>query len=123
LPFEFYVIKHSCKGQKLGSIREKYFGKTMLVAVLCGFAASLAAPWVYRIGRGAAGWLLAVLPFGLMVYFASFLPAIAAGEVFIYSHDWAPSLGFRLSFLVDWLELAVRVAYQRDRRADPYLCW
>jgi multicomponent Na+:H+ antiporter subunit A len=77
----------------------------MLVAVLSGFAASLAAPWVYRIGRGAAGWLLAVLPFGLMIYFASFLPAIAAGELFIFSHDWAPSLGFRLSFLVDGLSL------------------
>ena len=43
----------------------------MLVAVLSGFAASLAAPWVYRIGRGGAGWLLAALPFGLMIYFAN----------------------------------------------------
>ena len=77
----------------------------MLVAVLSGFAASLAAPWLYRIGRGAAGWLLAVLPFGLMLYFASFLPAIAAGEVFIFSHNWVPSLGIRLSFLIDGLSL------------------
>ena len=76
---------------------------TMLLAVLSGFAASLAAPWIYRIAHGATGWLLAVLPFGLMIYFGSFLTAIAAGEVFVFSYDWVPSLGIRLSFFIDGL--------------------
>jgi multicomponent Na+:H+ antiporter subunit A len=79
------------------------FGATMLLAVLSGFAASLAAPWIYRIAHGATGWLLAVLPFGLMIYFGSFLAAIAAGEVFVFSYDWVPSLGIRLSFFIDGL--------------------
>ena len=77
----------------------------MLVAVLSGFATSLLAPWLYRIARGATGWLIAGLPFGLMIYFGSFVAAIAAGEVFVFSYDWAPSLGIRLSFLVDGLSL------------------
>src|SRR3970282_1356993 len=72
-------------------------------AVLSGFAASLAAPWIYRIAHGATGWLLAVLPFGLMIYFGSFLVPIAAGEVFVFSYDWVPSLGIRLSFFIDGL--------------------
>jgi hypothetical protein len=33
----------------------------MLVAVLSGFAASLAAPWVYRIGRGLTILILALV--------------------------------------------------------------
>jgi multicomponent Na+:H+ antiporter subunit A len=77
----------------------------MLLAVLSGVAASLAAPWIYRIGHGATGWLLAVLPFGLMIYFGSFLTAVAAGEVFVFSYDWVPSLGIRLSFLLDGLSV------------------
>ena len=77
----------------------------MLLAVLSGFAASLAAPWIYRIGHRATGGLLAVLPFGLMIYFGSFLTAVAAGEVFVFSYDWLPSLGIRLSFLLDGLSV------------------
>jgi hypothetical protein len=42
----------------------------MLVAVLSGFAAALVAPWIQRIGRGAAVWLMALLPVGLLLYSA-----------------------------------------------------
>ena len=77
----------------------------MLPVILSGLAAAIAAPWIYRFAGGSAGWLLALLPAGMMIYFASFLPAIAAGEAFIFSHDWSPSLGLRLSFLVDGLSL------------------
>src|SRR5687768_12993350 len=77
----------------------------MLVAVLSGFAAAIIAPWIYRLARGATGWLLAVVPFAILIYFASFLAALAAGEAFVVSYDWAPSLGFRLSFLVDGLSV------------------
>jgi multicomponent Na+:H+ antiporter subunit A len=70
----------------------------MLVAVLSGFAAALAAPWIQRIGRRAAGWLMALLPFGLMMYFVRFIAPIAAGDVFVViSYAWVPSLGLNLS--------------------------
>jgi multicomponent Na+:H+ antiporter subunit A len=77
----------------------------MLTAVLSGFVLSLAAPWLQRIARGATGWILALLPLGLFIYFASFISAIAAGQVFSVSYAWVPSLGVNLSFYLDGLSL------------------
>lgn len=77
----------------------------MFIAILSGFAASILAPWVYRIGGRGAGWLISVLPFGLLIYFASFLNRTAAGEVFVVSYDWVPSLGIRFSFFLDGLSV------------------
>ena len=77
----------------------------MLAAILSGFAVSLAAPWLHRIGREMTGWMIALLPLGLFIYFARFIDRIAAGEVFTSSASWAPSLGVNLSFSVDGLSL------------------
>lgn len=77
----------------------------MLTAVLSGFAMSLAAPWVHRIGRGASGWLIALLPLSLTLYFARFLDAVATGKVLTVSYPWVPSLGISLSFYIDGLSL------------------
>jgi multicomponent Na+:H+ antiporter subunit A len=77
----------------------------MLIAVLSAYALCVVAPWVHRTGRGAASWLIATLPFGLAIYFASFVPSTTAGEVLVVSYDWVPSLGIRLSFLVDGLSI------------------
>ena len=51
------------------------------------------------------GWVSALPPFLLAIMFASFLPAIAAGDVLRVAYDWVPSLGISLSFLVDGLSL------------------
>jgi multicomponent Na+:H+ antiporter subunit A len=77
----------------------------MLAAVLSGYGVSLAAPWLQRAGRNATGWLLALLPFGLFVYFASLLGVVIAGNVVTVSYPWIPSLGVNLSFRVDGLSL------------------
>jgi len=77
----------------------------MLIAVLSGFAAALGAPWFYKIARGAVGWLIALLPLGLMIYFAQFVEPVAAGQIIVISHNWVPSLGIKLSFLIDGLSL------------------
>jgi len=77
----------------------------MAIAVLSGFALALVAPWLHRVGRGATGWFIALLPVGLGLYFASFIDAIAAGETFAVTYPWAPSLGVSLSFYVDGLSL------------------
>jgi multicomponent Na+:H+ antiporter subunit A len=77
----------------------------MMTAVLSGFALSLAAPWLQRIARGATGWILALLPFSLFIYFAGFISAIAAGHVLVVSSPWVPSLGVNLSFYLDGLSL------------------
>jgi multicomponent Na+:H+ antiporter subunit A len=53
----------------------------------------------------AAGGLLAAAPAGLALYFVGFIAAIASGEVFVFSYDWAPSLAIKFSFLLDGLSL------------------
>lgn len=77
----------------------------MLQAVLTGFAGSIAAPWVHRSTPNRSGWLLALLPLSLMLYFVSFTSQIAAGQVITVSYPWIPSYGVNLSFLVDSLSL------------------
>jgi multicomponent Na+:H+ antiporter subunit A len=77
----------------------------MFAAVVSGFALSLAAPWLHRLARGASAWLIALLPAGLLAYFASFLGAVSAGEILTFSYAWAPSLGVSMSFYVDGLSL------------------
>ncbi len=77
----------------------------MLIAVLSGFVLAAIAPWVYRLARGTAGWILALLPVGLFVYFGSFINAVAAGETIFISQPWVPTLQINLSFYVDGLSL------------------
>jgi multicomponent Na+:H+ antiporter subunit A len=61
------------------------------------------APLVVRFARGAAGWLLAILPAGWALYFASQLPSIAVGNPLTASWEWASSFGLALSFRADGL--------------------
>jgi multicomponent Na+:H+ antiporter subunit A len=63
------------------------------------------APAIHRVTRQYTGWLLALLPAGLFVYFASHLHLIAAGEVMTESWPWVPSLGVNLSFALDGLSV------------------
>jgi multicomponent Na+:H+ antiporter subunit A len=77
----------------------------MLIAILAGLAGALAAPWTSRAKPALAGWLLAIVPAGIALYFASFLPAILSGDSKTISYAWAPSLGLNLSFHLDGLSL------------------
>ncbi|MFB3140368.1 MAG: proton-conducting transporter membrane subunit, partial [Candidatus Acidiferrales bacterium] len=77
----------------------------LAVAVLSGFVMALAAPWLHRIARSTSGWVLALFPLALTVYFAGQAGRVAAGEVLAVSIDWVPSLGIALSFYLDGLSL------------------
>lgn len=77
----------------------------MTAAVLSGFAVALAAPWLHRLARGSSGWILALAPAGLAVYFAIHAEEVLAGNALRTSHAWAPSLGVELSFYLDGLGL------------------
>jgi multicomponent Na+:H+ antiporter subunit A len=77
----------------------------IITLVLSGFVLALLAPWLYRVGRQATGWLLAVLPLIQLIYFASFVRPIARGEVFDFTSAWVPSLKINLSFYLDGLSL------------------
>jgi len=77
----------------------------MLYAILSTFVLAALAPWVHRLTGRYSGWVLALLPAALFLYFASFLPAINAGEVVVLVTPWMPGLDIQLSFLVDGLSL------------------
>ena len=77
----------------------------LAAAVLSGFVMALIAPWLHRIARKASGWVIALFPMALTVWFAGRIGEVAAGEVFAASYDWVPSLGITLSLFLDGLSL------------------
>jgi multicomponent Na+:H+ antiporter subunit A len=77
----------------------------MLAAVLSAFVLALVAPWIHRAFRPASGWVLSLLPIGLVVYFSSLLPAVVRGEALVFPFPWVPGLDVQLSFYADGLSL------------------
>jgi multicomponent Na+:H+ antiporter subunit A len=77
----------------------------VLVGVLAPFVLAVFAPSIRRVAGPATGWLLALLPATLTLYFAQFLGAVSIGEQFKFSNPWVPELGINLSFYVDGLSL------------------
>ncbi len=77
----------------------------MSLAVVSGFAAALIAPFLTMLLRHWAGWLLALLPAALFVYFLGFAEAVAAGGNITFSLPWLPRYGINFSFYVDGLSL------------------
>ncbi len=77
----------------------------MLLAVLSGFIVAVLAPLVFRVAGARAGWALGLLPAALTVYFATWIPQIAAGETAVIAYPWIPGLDIQMSFLVDGLSL------------------
>jgi multicomponent Na+:H+ antiporter subunit A len=77
----------------------------MVVATAIAFLGALTAPWFYRWLGQAAGWVLALLPLSLTVYFASLLPTVVAGQTVRQGVAWVPSLGVNFSFYLDGLSL------------------
>ncbi len=77
----------------------------MLFAVLSGFVLAILAPWIYQAAREKAGWLFAILPACLAVYFATFVPEVMAGETLEFYYPWVPTLDVDLTMYVDGLSL------------------
>jgi multicomponent Na+:H+ antiporter subunit A len=75
----------------------------LLLVILSGFAASLLAPWLFRITRARTGLVLAGLPLLITAYFLSLIPEIFAGTLHRVSYAWVEALGINLSFQVDGL--------------------
>ncbi len=79
--------------------------QSLLWLSLAPFVAALIAPTLVRVSGSAAGWLLAIVPAALFVFYAGLVPDIAHGERYSYGVDWAPSLGVRYAHLIDGLSL------------------
>jgi multicomponent Na+:H+ antiporter subunit A len=104
----------------------------MFIAVLSGFILALLAPALHQRAKTATGWLLALLPAGLFVYFASQLGRVAHGDMLRETVEWIPSLGVNLSFVLDGLSALLAliitgigtliILYASGYlRGDPYL--
>jgi multicomponent Na+:H+ antiporter subunit A len=70
-----------------------------------GFAMALLAPWLVRVAKGAAPWILSLLPLAQTGWLLSYLPLVSSGKTIIVSYPWVPSLGLSLSFHLDGLSL------------------
>nr|MBA2432325.1 Na(+)/H(+) antiporter subunit A [Chthoniobacterales bacterium] len=76
----------------------------MTFAILSVFLLAALAPTLHRFLRGATGWVLALLPLGLSLWFWTLLPQVADGAI-VESIPWVPSLGLALAFRIDGLSL------------------
>ena len=81
----------------------------MLLAIISGFTGSFLAPLIYRIARKHTGRVLALIPFCLCFYFASFIRIIEQQEVVLSSFAWVPGLGIALSLYMDGLSILFAV--------------
>ncbi|WLD57360.1 putative monovalent cation/H+ antiporter subunit A [Salinispirillum sp. LH 10-3-1] len=77
----------------------------MLFAVLSGFFLAALAPSIKGIAKDRIGWVLALLPAGLTLYFASYIPAVSSGTVIFQEWAWFPGIDLNLSFMLDGLSL------------------
>ncbi|TGG93993.1 putative monovalent cation/H+ antiporter subunit A [Natronospirillum operosum] len=77
----------------------------MLYAVLSGFVVAALVPWLHWLFRSHIGWVLAVLPASLTVYFASMIPAVSGGEIIFQQWAWFPGMDIHLGFTLDGLSL------------------
>ncbi|HEU4594677.1 MAG TPA: putative monovalent cation/H+ antiporter subunit A [Pyrinomonadaceae bacterium] len=77
----------------------------MTTGILSIFALAFLAPVICRFARGHTGWLLALLPATLTIYFATRIGLVAHGERITERLAWVPSLGVELTFYLDGLSL------------------
>lgn len=72
---------------------------------LLPFLAAIFGPALTARMGHRAGWVLAAAPLLLFLLFASYVPAVAAGEATTVSVAWIPSLDVRFGILIDGLSL------------------
>ncbi|MGO4440507.1 putative monovalent cation/H+ antiporter subunit A [Rhizobium sp. RAF56] len=76
-----------------------------VVALFLPFFGALVAPVCVRFFGHRAAWFLALVPLLAFLHFAALLPQIAGRETVAGGFDWAPSLGLRLTWLLDGLSV------------------
>jgi multicomponent Na+:H+ antiporter subunit A len=81
----------------------------MLLAVISGFAAALAAPRIHRLSPTRSGWLLGMVPLALCAFFLYHVARVPQYGPMLSSWTWVPALGVNLSFHADGLALLFAV--------------
>lgn len=76
-----------------------------LAAILLPFVAVLVVPWLVPVFKRKAGWVISLIPLGLFLYFAGYLPQVAAGTPVQVDYAWVSRLGIDFSIYLDGLAL------------------
>jgi len=77
----------------------------MLTSLMFIFGLAFLQPLFHPFDRKRIGWLLALLPLSLFLYFYGFYGESTSGILIQESYEWVPILGLRLSFFLDHLSL------------------
>lgn len=76
-----------------------------LAAILLPFVAVLLVPFLVPVLHRKVGWAISIIPLGLFLFFASFLPQVAAGTPVQVDYSWVSQLGIDFSVYLDGLAL------------------
>ncbi len=77
----------------------------MIFAVLTGFFVALGAHFINKMAPRYAGYLLSLVPFGILSYLAQYIPAVSTGGTQMITYAWFDAFNIQLSFLIDGLSL------------------
>lgn len=77
----------------------------MLYLLIIGFIASFSAAFIYKPFKNYFGWIAASFPLFMFLSFISRYQQVANGEIIKEYHEWIPSLGINLTFVLDGLSL------------------
>ncbi|RJG45918.1 putative monovalent cation/H+ antiporter subunit A [Mesorhizobium sp. DCY119] len=74
-------------------------------ALILPFLAAAAAPFLTRLLKHNAAWVLALAPLWMFSHFAGMSGPVSEGAAIAGGFDWIPSLGVRFSWYIDGLSL------------------
>ncbi len=76
-----------------------------LLSLFLPFLAAAVAPFLTRLFRHNAAWILAVAPAFIFVHFSGYLQAVAGGNAVSGGYAWIPALDANFSWYLDGLSL------------------
>lgn len=77
----------------------------MITAILVGFIAAIAAPYIHRATPRYSGYILTLIPLMIFAYLFTFIPEVAGAQVVNTRYNWFPGLDIHIGFLLDGLSL------------------
>lgn len=77
----------------------------ILIAVLLNFIVAPFIPFLFRLSKNTAAWLVSLLPVAWFLIFLRFLPLIQETGFLTFSYNWIPSLNIQFAFYLDGLSL------------------
>lgn len=78
---------------------------SIALVAIAPFVAALLAPWVNRLARPFAGWVLALVPAGIFLFLLTLIEPVIAHGAISARIGWVPAYSLDLSFFVDGLSL------------------